>query len=120
MIRRFARPYARAIMDVVQSPEKANAIRFELARFDDLRKSSGDLQELYTNPGIEHDAKLKVTTTIAKRLALSDMTVKVLGVLIGNHRMNDLDSVSVLNDNRGPVSATHDFMIEFNRNSLRR
>ncbi|PYQ62683.1 MAG: ATP synthase F1 subunit delta [Acidobacteria bacterium] len=93
MIRRFARPYARAIMDVVQSPEKANAIRFELARFDDVRKSSGDLQELYPNPGIEHDAKLKVTTTIGKRLGLSDMTMKVLGVLIGNHRMNDLDSV---------------------------
>src|SRR5438105_14323974 len=80
-------------MDVVQSPEKANAIRFELAGFDDVRKSSADLQELYANPGIEHDAKLKVTTTIAKRLGLSDMTVKILGVLIGNHRMNDLDSV---------------------------
>src|SRR5438552_15081057 len=82
-------------MDVVQSPEKANAIRFELARFDDVRKSSGDLQELYPNPGIEHDAKLKVTTTIGKRLGLSDMTMKVLGVLIGIHRMNVIDSFVV-------------------------
>jgi len=39
VIRRFARPYARAIMDVVQSPEKANAIRYELARFEQARKS---------------------------------------------------------------------------------
>ncbi len=93
MIRRFARPYARAIMDVVGSPEKANALRHELTRFNELRKSSNDLQELYANPGIEHEAKLKVTQTIAKRLDLSDMTVKVLGVLIRNHRMNDLDSI---------------------------
>jgi F-type H+-transporting ATPase subunit delta len=93
VIRRFARPYARAVMDVVQSPEKANAIRHELERFEQVRKASHELQALYANPGIEHDAKLKVTTALAKRLALSDMTLKILGVLIGNHRMNDLQSI---------------------------
>lgn len=93
MIRRFARPYARAIMDVVASPEKANALRNELARFDSIRKSSPDLQELYANPGIEHDAKMKVTRTISARLGLSDMAVKVLEVLIRNHRVNNLDSI---------------------------
>ncbi len=93
MIRRFARPYAHAIMDVVQSPEKANAIRHELERFEQVRKAASDLQDLYANPGIEHATKLKVTTALAKRLGLSDMTVKILGVLIGNHRMNDLRSI---------------------------
>jgi F-type H+-transporting ATPase subunit delta len=93
VIRRFARPYARAIMDVVASPEKANALRNELARFDSIRKSSPDLQELYANPGIEHDAKMKVTRTISARLGLSDMAVKVLEVLIRNHRVNNLDSI---------------------------
>jgi F-type H+-transporting ATPase subunit delta len=93
VIRRFARPYARAIMDVVQSPEKANAIRFELARFEEVRRSSTDLQELYANPGIEHDYKLKITQTLAKRLGLSEMAVKILDVLTRNQRMNDLDAV---------------------------
>ena len=80
-------------MDVVQSPEKANAIRYELARFEQARKSSTELQELYANPGIENDAKLKVTTALAKRLGLSDMSTKVLGILIGNRRVNDLESI---------------------------
>lgn len=93
MIRRFARPYARAIMDVVGSPEKANALRYELARFDQARKASPELQELYANPGIEPDQKLQITKTIAKRLGLSDMAVKVLDVLTRNHRMNGLDAV---------------------------
>jgi len=93
VIRRFARPYARAIMDVVQSPEKANALRFELARFDEARKSSADLQELYANPGIEHDQKFKITQTLAKRLGLSDMSVKILDILTRNQRMNDLDAI---------------------------
>ncbi|HMC21545.1 MAG TPA: ATP synthase F1 subunit delta [Thermoanaerobaculia bacterium] len=93
MIRRFARPYARAIMDVLGSPEKANALRNELARFDTVRKASADLQEMYANPGIEHDSKMKVTRTISTRLGLSDMAVKVLEVLIRNHRVNNLDSI---------------------------
>jgi len=93
VIRRFARPYARAIMDVVQPAEKANAIRRELERFEQVRKSATDLQDLYSNPGIEIATKLKVTTALAKRLGLSDMSVKILGVLIGNHRMNNLGSI---------------------------
>lgn len=93
MIRRFARPYARAIMDVVQPPEKANAIRRELERFEEVRKSATNLQDLYSNPGIEAATKLTVTTALAKRLGLSDMSVKILGVLIGNHRMNNLGSI---------------------------
>ena len=93
MIRRFARPYARAIMDVSGTPEMANAIRNDLTRFEDVRRTSTELQELYANPGIEHDAKLKVTETIGRRLGLSDLSLKVLDVLIRNRRMNDLDSI---------------------------
>jgi len=93
MIRRFARPYARAIMDTVQSPEKAATLRDELTAFERARKSSQDLQQMYANPGIEVDLKISVTKSIAKRLELSETTVKVLGVLIRNRRINDLDSV---------------------------
>jgi len=93
MIRRFARPYARAIMDVVKSPEAANEIRHELARFDAARRESVELQEVYANPGIDANAKIGITRTIAQRLALSDMSVKILEVLLGNHRINDLGSI---------------------------
>ena len=93
MIRRFARPYARAIMDVIQSPEKANDLRAELATFEVARKTARDLHELYANPGIENDVKLQVTAQIAKRLGLSEMAVKLLDILIRNHRINDLGPI---------------------------
>jgi F-type H+-transporting ATPase subunit delta len=93
LIRRFARPYARAIMDVMQSPEKANEVRHELERFEEVRKGSSELHDLYANPGIENETKLKITTSIGKRLGLSDMAIKVLGVVIANHRMNGLESI---------------------------
>src|SRR5579885_3326615 len=80
-------------MDVVQSPEKANAVRHELERFEAVRKSSPELHDLYANPAIEHDTKMKVTSALAKRLGLSDMTVKVLGVVTANRRMNELEPI---------------------------
>lgn len=93
MIRRFARPYARAIMDVAQTPEKAIALRDELTAFEQVRKSSADLQAMYANPGIEFDAKNKVTAAIAKRLEMSDLAVRLLDVLIRNRRINDLSNI---------------------------
>jgi len=94
VIRRFARPYARAIMDVTASPAEANDVRRELEQFDVQRRKANDLQELYANPGIENDVKLKITQQIAGKLGLSEMTVKILGVLIANHRINDLGAVA--------------------------
>lgn len=94
MIRRFARPYARAIFEVAGSPEKALAIRNELASFERARSSSKELSNLYSNPGVEADAKLKITRTIAQRLELSELSVRTLEVLLKNHRLNDLGAIS--------------------------
>lgn len=94
MIRRFARPYARAIMDITGSPAAANDLRRELEQFDAQRRKATDLQELYANPGIENDVKLKVTEQIASRSGLSALAVKVLDVLTRNHRINDLGAIN--------------------------
>jgi F-type H+-transporting ATPase subunit delta len=93
VIRRFARPYARALLDVAGSPQRANTVRAELEKFEQARRESAELHDVYANPGIELDAKFKITHAIASRLGLSDLTGKVLEVLIRNHRINDLDSV---------------------------
>lgn len=93
MIRRFARPYAKAIMEVAGSAEKATAIRSELARFDEARQQSQELRELYANPGVDNEVKLKVTTALTSRLGLTELANRVLEVLIRNRRINGLDSV---------------------------
>ena len=94
MIRRFARPYARAIVDVAQSPEKAMDLRTELSRFEEIRAANHSLQELYANPGIDHETKLKVSRAIFDRLKLSEMSRKILEVLISNRRINDLGAIT--------------------------
>src|SRR5947208_16631616 len=94
MIRRFARPYARAIMDVVVTADSGAALLEELRRFEKARQSARELHELYANPGIDSGTKTSVTRTMAQRLGLSDMALKVLEVLIRNHRINDLGAIN--------------------------
>ncbi len=93
MIRRFARPYARAIFDVAGSPAAAQDVRTELQRFEAAQRGASDLHDLYANPGIDQAVKLKVTDAIAARLGLSALSIKVLSILIANHRINDLGAI---------------------------
>lgn len=93
MVRRFARPYARAIMDVAGTPQAAAEIRDSLAKFDEARRSSHELQDVFANPGIDFDAKLRIANQIAERLSLNPMAQKVLEVLIRNHRINQLGAI---------------------------
>lgn len=93
MIRRFARPYARAIVDVAGSPEKANEVRGELMRFATALRNSKELRELYASPAIHMDTKVTITRQLAKKMQASELATKVLDVLARNHRVNDLDAI---------------------------
>ena len=93
MIRRFARPYARAIIDAAGSPQKANEIRGELMRFEAALKSSEDLRELYANPGIDLETKLNITQRLASKAKLSELAAKTLEVLVRFYRINDLPAI---------------------------
>jgi F-type H+-transporting ATPase subunit delta len=93
VIRRFARPYARAIIDAAGSAQKANEIRGELMRFEAAMSGSAELRELYLNPAIDLETKIKITDALARKAKLSDLAVKVLEVLVRNHRINDLAAI---------------------------
>ena len=93
MIRRFARPYAKAFMDVAGTPEKAQALLAELRTFETARKPSADLADLLANPGIPVDTKLRVTAEISKRLQLSALASKIVEVLVRNGRINQLGGI---------------------------
>jgi F-type H+-transporting ATPase subunit delta len=93
VIRRFARPYARAIIDAAGSPQKANELRGELMRFASALRDTAELRELYANPAIDQETKLRITQQLARKAKMSDLAAKVLEVLVRNHRINDTDAV---------------------------
>jgi len=92
MIRRFARPYARAIMDAAGSPEEANKLRGELLIFANALRGSKELRELYANP-VDESTKLEVTRQIARKMKASDLATRTLEVLLQHHRLNDIDAI---------------------------
>jgi F-type H+-transporting ATPase subunit delta len=91
VIRRFARPYARAFMDAAGSPAKASELRGELVRFADALRASRELRDLYANPGIDEATKLNITGQLARKMKAS--AAKVLDLLVRNHRINDIDAI---------------------------
>jgi F-type H+-transporting ATPase subunit delta len=110
VIRRFARPYARAILDVAGSTTTAAGLLAELRRFESARSGSAELHEVFANPGIDVAAKHGIARQIAERLQLSPLAAKVLGVLIDNHRINDLGPIldglrAMVNEAEGVVVA---------------
>jgi F-type H+-transporting ATPase subunit delta len=93
MIRRFARPYARAIMDAAGSAAKANELRGELMSFASALRKSTELRDLYANPGIDEATKINITHQLAKKMKASELAVKTLDVLVRFHRINDIDAI---------------------------
>jgi F-type H+-transporting ATPase subunit delta len=93
MVRRFARPYAKTIIEVAGSPEKANAIRGELMRFESALRSSQELREIYANPGLTLEAKRELTETLARKMKLSELATRAAQVLVRFNRMNDISSI---------------------------
>jgi F-type H+-transporting ATPase subunit delta len=93
VIRRFARPYARAIMDAAGSPAKANELRGELTLFANALRGSAELRELYANPAVEEATKLTITQQLAKKMKASDLGTRTLEVLVRHHRINDIDAI---------------------------
>jgi F-type H+-transporting ATPase subunit delta len=92
MIRRFARPYARAIMDAAGSPAKANELRGELLIFANALRGSAELRDLYANP-VDEETKLNITRQLAKKMKASDLALRTLEVLVRHHRINDIDAI---------------------------
>lgn len=93
MIRRFARPYARAIIDVAGSPQAANAIRGELMAFESAFNKSSELRDFYANPAVELEAKLAVTKRLASKMKLGELATRALEVLVRFHRINDISAI---------------------------
>lgn len=93
MIRRFARPYAKALSEIISSPAEARKVYAELMRFETVRAGSSELRELFHHPGIELGRKKAVIQEIGKKLELRPTAVRILEVLITNRRINEIGSV---------------------------
>lgn len=93
MVRRFARPYAKTIMEVAGSAERANVVRGELIMFQHALQNAPELRELYANPGIPFETKREITASLSRKMKLSDLATRAAEVLVRFNRMNDIEAI---------------------------
>lgn len=93
MIRSFAAPYAKAFSEVYPDPARAKSIHDELQRFQKTVEQHDELRTVLENPAIDADAKRAIANRIATQLGVGSDGMKILGVLAGNQRLHQMDSI---------------------------
>ena len=106
----IARRYATALADVVLASNQAAAVKAELAAWSMMLSANADLNDVFSNPTVQHSSKEKVLKELIKKTQPSTTTANFVRVLLQNGRLSDLPEinkrfVSVLEERSNVVSA---------------
>ena len=91
--RRFARPYAEALVTVAGSLDQAAAVRDELAVVARTLAGAPSLAAMVANPALPLHAKRQAVEKVADRMGLSSLARRVMLALLARHRLARLDEV---------------------------
>jgi F-type H+-transporting ATPase subunit delta len=103
--------YASALFDLASESGTVTAVESDLATLGAALAESGDLAALTTNPELARDVQGKAMAAVAKKLKLSALTTRFLGVLAANRRLGKLPAIiaafkAIAAAQRGEVTAT--------------
>jgi len=109
-VQTVARRYAAALADVVLERGEAREVQEELAVWEQMIQSSGDLQEVFRNPTVALDQKRAVLNKLIERVKPRPTTVNFLKVLLQNQRLTQLGDINrkfteILDERAGMVAA---------------
>jgi F-type H+-transporting ATPase subunit delta len=90
---RFARPYAKALIDSAGTTESAVGARDELARFVEATHRVPEIKKMASNPGVPRRVKEEVLREIAARLGIGPLVRSLLELLGRNYRITQVDDV---------------------------
>jgi F-type H+-transporting ATPase subunit delta len=93
MSRRFARPYAKALLDSAGTTENALRARDELARFVDATRRVPEIKKMASNPGVPRRVKEEILREIAAKLAIGPLVRSLIELLERNYRLTQVDDV---------------------------
>jgi F-type H+-transporting ATPase subunit delta len=90
----FTLQYARALADVVMADKlDAREVDRQLAEFLSTFHGSKELREVFANPSIELQSKLKVLDAIAPRIGMAKQVRNFIAVLLQNDRVHAIASI---------------------------
>lgn len=105
-----ARRYASALADVVVERKEEREVQQEIDQWAMMIESSPELKQVFANPTIVYDEKVKVLEALITRTRVRPTTASFLRVLLRNQRLAQLKDVAerfghVLDERGGVVSA---------------
>ncbi len=106
----IARRYAAALADSVIETGQTDAVKTELALWNDIFAASGDLRNVFSNPAISHVSKEKLLESLISRSKPTKTTANFLRILLRNGRLTEISQIndrfdSVLQERSGVVEA---------------
>ena len=109
-IETVARRYATALADVITKTGETENVRGELAQWETMIVSNGELMNAFRNPSIQQSQKEKVLDSLIQKAKPSSTTANFLRVLLRNGRLTEISQInqkltSVLEERQGGVSA---------------
>jgi F-type H+-transporting ATPase subunit delta len=93
MSRRFATPYAKALLGTAGTTDRGVAVRAELERFVDAARRFPDIKRMASNPAVPRRVKEEILRQISDRLEISPLTHSLLELLMKNYRLTQVDAV---------------------------
>lgn len=92
-MRRFARPYADALLSTAGSTEEAVEARDQLRRFGEAMEAEPKLRKVVANPAIPQAAKEKILEALADELAIEVLARRFLHALLTRYKLDRLDEI---------------------------
>lgn len=93
MIRRFARPYAQALLAVAGGIDEAVAVRDQLRALKDAMEAVPGIGKMAANPAVPMEGKRRILRQLAERLGLGDLALRFVELLLSNYRLRYLPVV---------------------------
>lgn len=93
MIRRFARPYAQALLAVAGGIDEAVAVRDQLRTLKDAMEAVPGIGKMAANPAVPMEGKRRILRQLAERLGLGDLALRFVELLLSNYRLRYLPVV---------------------------
>jgi F-type H+-transporting ATPase subunit delta len=93
MSRRFARPYAKALLDSAGTTESAVVAREELARFVEAAHRVPEIKRMAANPAVPRQVKDEILRDLSARIGIGPLVRSLLELLVHNYRLSQVEEV---------------------------
>jgi F-type H+-transporting ATPase subunit delta len=90
----LAKRYAKALLALAEENREVGRIQTDLEQFCEAWKTSGELRELFSNPGFGMELRRKVVDELSQRMNFSSLLKNTLRLLTDRRRIRHIPAIA--------------------------